>query len=60
MLKKILRFAMIADLWLVQSGTADGHAIVVDMEGSTLAHLTKVNIVAMRKFLFYIQVSGIP
>lgn len=52
-------FAMIADLWLMQSGIADGHAIVVDMEGSTLAHLTKVNLMAMKKFLFYIQVSVI-
>lgn len=50
---------MIADLWLVQSGIADGHAIVVDMEGCTLTHLTKVNIIAMKKFMFYIQVGYI-
>lgn len=48
---------MIADLWLMQSGIAEGHAIVVDMEGSTLSHLTKVNLTAMRKFMVYIQVS---
>lgn len=42
----------------MQDGIAEGHAIVVDMEGSTLSHLAKVNIIAMKKFMFYIQVSG--
>lgn len=48
---------MITDLWLAQDGLADGHAIVVDMEGSSLSHLAKVNIIAVKKFMYYIQVS---
>lgn len=44
-------------MWLMQDGIAEGHAIVVDMDGSTLAHLAKVNIIAMKKFMFYIQVN---
>lgn len=46
---------MITDLWLMQDGIAEGHAIVVDMEGATLSHLAKVNIIALKKFMFYIQ-----
>lgn len=49
---------MITDMWLMQDGIAEGHAIVVDMDGSTLAHLAKVNIIAMKKFMFYIQVGA--
>lgn len=50
---------MITDLWLVQDGVAEGHSIVVDMEGATLSHLAKVNIIALKKFMFYIQVGQI-
>lgn len=48
---------MITDLWLAQDGLAEGHSIVVDMEGSSLSHLAKVNIISMKKFMYYIQVS---
>lgn len=47
---------MVTDLWLAQDGIAEGHAIVIDMEGSTLSHLARVNIIAMKKFMYYIQV----
>lgn len=40
----------------MQDGIAEGHAIVVDMQGSTLTHLAKVNIIGLKKFMFYIQV----
>lgn len=48
---------MVTDLWLAQDGIAEGHAIVIDMEGSTLSHLARVNIIAMKKFMYYIQVT---
>lgn len=48
---------MVTDLWLMQDGLAEGHSIVVDMEGSSLSHLAKVNILALKKFMYYIQVS---
>lgn len=47
---------MVTDLFLAQDGIAEGDAIVIDMEGSTLSHLARVNIIAMKKFMFYIQV----
>lgn len=50
-----LRFCMVTDLWMAKEGIAAGHALVVDMEGSTLAHLAKVNLMAMKKFMYYIQ-----
>lgn len=48
---------MVTDIWLAQEGIAAGHCLVVDMEGSTLAHLAKVNLLAMKKFMYYIQVN---
>lgn len=48
---------MVTDLWLAKEGIAAGHSLVVDMEGSTLAHLAKVNLLAMKKFMYYIQVK---
>lgn len=48
---------MVTDLWLAKEGIATGHSLVIDMEGSTLAHLTKVNLLAMKKFMYYIQVK---
>lgn len=54
---RLCRFAMITDLWLAQDGLAEGHEIVVDMEGSSLSHLSKVNIISMKKFMYYIQVK---
>lgn len=50
---------MVTDLWLAQDGIAEGHAIVIDMDGSTLSHLARVNIIALKKFMFYIQVNEI-
>lgn len=50
-------FCMVTDMWLAKEGIAAGHSLVVDMEGSTLAHLTKVNLLAMKKFMYYIQVK---
>lgn len=47
---------MVTDLWLAHDGIAEGHAIVIDMDGSTLSHLARVGLIAMKKFMFYIQV----
>lgn len=41
----------------MEDGIAAGHSIVIDMEGSTLSHLAKINIIALKKFMFYIQVG---
>lgn len=50
---------MLLDLWLARDGPAEGYAFVMDMEGLTMSHMTKVNIAAMRKNIYYVQVGGI-
>lgn len=47
---------MALDYWVARDGIAEGLAIIVDMGGTKLSHLTKINIYTMRKFLFYVQV----
>lgn len=49
---------MVTDLWMAAEGIAAGHSLVVDMEGSTLAHLARVNLLAMKKFMYFIQVNS--
>lgn len=49
---------MVLDYLLARDGICAGYAMVIDMAGSTFSHMTKVNIIAMRKFLFYVQVIG--
>ncbi|KAB0791781.1 hypothetical protein PPYR_03698 [Photinus pyralis] len=41
--------------WYMQHGTSEGLRIVCDFEGATLGHVLKMNIVAMRKILLYLQ-----
>lgn len=55
-----LRFCMVTDLWMAAEGIAAGHSLVVDMEGSSLAHLARVNLLAMKKFMYFIQVNSAP
>ncbi|KAJ6636959.1 Alpha-tocopherol transfer protein-like [Pseudolycoriella hygida] len=48
-------FGMITDLWFAENDLREGYATVIDMKGTTLMHLARINIVALRKFMFYIQ-----
>lgn len=52
----IFSYNMALDYWVARDGIAEGLAIILDMDGTKLSHLTKVNIASMRKFLFYVQV----
>lgn len=46
---------MVTDIWFAENDLKDGYATVVDMKGCTLMHLTRVNVMALKKFMFYIQ-----
>lgn len=48
-------FTMYIDLWLLQEGTAPGHQIILDLDKMTLGHLSKLSIVAIKKFMYYLQ-----
>lgn len=52
----MLRVLMVVDLYLAHDGNAEGDAIIIDMEGATLSHLARVNIITLKKLLFYVQV----
>jgi hypothetical protein len=44
-------------MWnLHQKGTCNGVLALFDMKGVSFGHLTRVNLVAMKKHLFYVQV----
>lgn len=47
---------MVLDLLVTKKGIVD-IKVVIDMQGWSFSHLTKVNISAMRKFLQYLQVN---
>jgi hypothetical protein len=41
---------------LHQKGTSNGVLAVTDMKGLSFGHLTRFNLVAIKKHLFYVQV----
>lgn len=47
---------MVLDQWIMQSGIANGHIFVLDMEGTTLSHFARTDLTAMIKFMYYLQV----
>lgn len=49
---------MINWMWFMYMGTNPGQVMIMDMEGCTLAHTMKFNLVHMKKHMFYIQVSS--
>lgn len=49
---------MVTDMWFTENDLKEGYATVIDMKGSTLMHLTRVNVMALKKFMFYIQARG--
>lgn len=54
-LKIFARFGMMSDVWFAQNDLKEGYATVIDMNNTTLMHLTRINVVALKKFMFYIQ-----
>lgn len=52
-------FSMMVDLWLYTEGTAEGHVIILDMVGITFAHAARLNPMAIKRYLYYLQ-EAIP
>lgn len=46
---------MVADLWFAQDDLRNGYVCAIDMKNCTLMHLTRVNVIALKKFMFFIQ-----
>lgn len=40
------------------NGIRPGLVVVIDMQGTTLGHLARINILTVKKFLYYVQVRG--
>lgn len=47
---------MILDFWLATEVMWKGVVIVIDMTGFTFAHLAKVKLFVIQKFMYYVQV----
>lgn len=46
---------MISDMWFAENDLREGYVCVIDMKGATLMHLTRINVIVLKKFMFYIQ-----
>ncbi|XP_050075280.1 alpha-tocopherol transfer protein-like [Anopheles maculipalpis] len=46
---------MCLDLWVKLEGNANGHIMLTDMQGMHLGHMTKLNMGASKKHMFYVQ-----
>ncbi|XP_040157315.1 alpha-tocopherol transfer protein-like [Anopheles arabiensis] len=53
---QILKFmTMCLDLWVKLEGNAKGHIMLMDMHGMHVGHMTKMNMAAVKKHMFYVQ-----
>ncbi|GLV38430.1 uncharacterized protein CBL_13019 [Carabus blaptoides fortunei] len=48
-------FSMYVDVRLLQKGTAPGHQIILDLDNLVFGHLSKLSIMAIKKFMYYLQ-----
>ncbi|XP_053674001.1 alpha-tocopherol transfer protein-like [Anopheles nili] len=46
---------MCLDLWVKMEGNANGHIMLTDMQGMHMGHMTKMNMAAVKKHMFYVQ-----
>uniref|UniRef100_A0A182IS49 Uncharacterized protein n=1 Tax=Anopheles atroparvus TaxID=41427 RepID=A0A182IS49_ANOAO len=46
---------MCLDLWMNIERSANGHIMLMDMQGMNLSHMTKLNMGAAKKHMFYVQ-----
>uniref|UniRef100_A0A8W7PVQ4 CRAL-TRIO domain-containing protein n=1 Tax=Anopheles coluzzii TaxID=1518534 RepID=A0A8W7PVQ4_ANOCL len=46
---------MCLDLWVKLEGNAKGHIMLMDMHGMHVGHMTKMNMAAVKKHMFYVQ-----
>ncbi|XP_058835295.1 alpha-tocopherol transfer protein-like isoform X2 [Topomyia yanbarensis] len=52
----ILKFSFICtDILLWEEGCAEGHVLIIDMNGLHLGHLPKLGIFTLKNFIYYIQ-----
>uniref|UniRef100_A0A182NNE8 CRAL-TRIO domain-containing protein n=1 Tax=Anopheles dirus TaxID=7168 RepID=A0A182NNE8_9DIPT len=50
-----IMLTMCLDLWVKLDGNANGHVMLQDMQGMHLGHMTKMNMAAAKKHMFYVQ-----
>lgn len=50
-------FCFVSDLWLLEEGAAEGHVLCFDLDKLQLGHMTRLNPITIKKFLYYLQVS---
>ena len=48
-------YAMVLDTWLSTEGTIPGHIIVIDMIGTVIGHVGRLNLTVAKKCLLYLQ-----
>ncbi|CAH0714071.1 unnamed protein product, partial [Brenthis ino] len=52
----IVRTAMIIlDLWQYEEGTWPGFVIMIDMDGTSIGHVTKLDVMTVRQLLYFLQ-----
>lgn len=56
-LAQVKLFDMITWAWYQYVGVTEGQVLLLDMQGLTLGHLMRVNLVHLKKQMYYVQVN---
>lgn len=46
---------MIFDAYIMEHGTSEGCIFVIDMENTTLGHIARLEILTLKRFMYYLQ-----
>lgn len=55
LVEQIKLFDMCLWMWFAQTGLINGAVFIMDMRGAVIGHMKRLNWVALKKFLFYVQ-----
>lgn len=53
------RITFVADMWLLEEGSAQGQIVIIDLQGLLMGHLARLSVMPIKHFIEYLQ-EGLP
>ncbi|KAH9638772.1 hypothetical protein HF086_002012 [Spodoptera exigua] len=59
LLEAVRTFMMVFDMWQYEEGTWPGFVILIDMEKATLGHVARLDLMVVKKVLYFLQLLSL-